>query len=161
MADTFIIEFDGTVLRRGFWLYVWDITVPDGNHVLYVGRTGDNSSPYAQALLWRVERNAGENATTQMVRKHLLSREIDVFGCHYRVVGHGPIFEQVAGKDFAAHKPLRDKVGALEKRLADDLKAAGYDVMNSVTWKPPLDAELYDLVRTAFEADFPALAGNP
>jgi hypothetical protein len=157
MPDTFIVEFDGTVLRRGFWLYVWDIAHPDGDNVLYVGRTGDNSSPYAQALLWRIEKNAGETATTRMVRRHLENRGIDVFACQYRVIGHGPIYDQVLDKDFAAHKPLRDTVGAMEKKLAEDLRDAGYDVMNTVRWKPALDPELYAPIRAAFTAEFPGL----
>jgi hypothetical protein len=50
MPKTFSVTLDGAMLRRGFWLYVWEIKTPDGKDVLYVGRTGDNSSPYAQSL---------------------------------------------------------------------------------------------------------------
>ena len=42
----YAMSFDGALLGRGFWLYVWRIT--DGSRsVLYVGRTGDSSSPHA------------------------------------------------------------------------------------------------------------------
>jgi hypothetical protein len=33
--------------------------------------------------------------------------------------------------------------------------------MNTVSWKPALDSELYEPVRAAFAAEFPALAGDP
>jgi hypothetical protein len=35
------LEFDGALLARGFWLYIWEITTNDGGKVHYVGRTGD------------------------------------------------------------------------------------------------------------------------
>lgn len=44
VAATFTVTLDGAMLRRGFWLYVWEITTPNGDKVLYVGRTGDSSS---------------------------------------------------------------------------------------------------------------------
>lgn len=157
MPKTFTVELDGGMLRRGFWLYVWEITTPDGEKVLYVGRTGDNSSPYAQSLFNRLGQNLGRLANASMVRNNLEKRGIDPARCRFRMVGHGPIFDEVPDKDFEAHKPLRNEVGAIEKQLADDLKAAGYDVMNEVRWKAPLDQELYEPVRAAFAAKFPAL----
>lgn len=56
-----------------------------------------------------------------------------------------------------AHKPIRDKVCTAEKKLAVDLKAARYDVMNEVRCNAPLDEEVYDPVHGAFEEDFPGL----
>ena len=56
-----------------------------------------------------------------------------------------------------AHKPIRDQVAALEKRLAEDLKAAGYDVMNTVRSSAVLDEALYEEVRAAFAEEFPGL----
>ncbi len=47
-ATTQVVQFDGAFLRRGFWLYVWEVTVPNGATIVYVGRTGDSSSPNAQ-----------------------------------------------------------------------------------------------------------------
>jgi len=157
MRQTFTVTLDGGMLRRGFWLYVWEITTPDGRKVLYVGRTGDNSSPYAQSLFNRLGQNLGTLANASMVRNNLEKRGIDPAQCQFRMVGHGPIFDEVANKDFEAHKPIRDNVGAIEKQLAEDLKAAGYDVMNEVRWKAPLDQELYEPVRAAFAVEFPGL----
>jgi hypothetical protein len=97
-----------------------------------------------------------------MVRNNLERRGIDPAQCQFRMVGHGPIFDEAPNKNFEAHKPIRDKVGAIEKKLAEDLKTAGYDVMNEVRCKAPLDQELYEPVRAAFAAEFPGLPGpNP
>jgi hypothetical protein len=157
MPKTFTVTLDGAMLRRGFWLYVWEITRPDGEKVLYVGRTGDNSSPYAQSLFNRLGQNLGNLTTASMVRNNLEKRGINPDQCQYRMVGHGPLFDQVPNKDFEAHKPIRDKVGAVEKKLAEDLKASGYDVMNEVRWNAPLDEDLYKPVRAAFAVEFPGL----
>jgi hypothetical protein len=157
MPETFTVRLDGAMLRRGFWIYVWEITMPDGEKVLYVGRTGDNSSPNAQSLFNRLGQNLGTLPNASMVRNHLGKRGIDPAQCQFRMVGHGPIFDEVPNKDFEAHKPIRDKVGAIEKRLAEDLKAAGYDVLNEVKWKAPLDQEMYEPIRAAFAVEFPGL----
>ncbi len=154
MPETFIVTLEGPMLRRGFWLYVWEITTPDGRRVLYVGRTGDNSSPYAQSLFNRLGQNLGTLANASMVRNNLEKRGIDPAQCLFRVVGHGPIFDEVPDRDFEVHRAIRDKVGAIEKQLAEDLKAAGYDVMNEVRWRASLDRDLYESVRAAFAVEF-------
>ena len=94
MPKTFTVTLDGAMLRRGFWLYVWEITTPDGKEVLYVGRTGDNSSPYAQSLFNRLGQNLGTLANASMVRNNLEKRGIDPAQCQFRMVGHGPIFDE-------------------------------------------------------------------
>jgi hypothetical protein len=52
------------------------------------------------------------------------------------------------------HKPIYDQVAALEKNLAEDLKAAGYDVMNTVRSIALLDEALDEQMRAAFAEDF-------
>lgn len=91
MPETFTVTLDGAMLRRGFWLYVWEITMPEGKKVLYVGRTGDNSSPYAQSLFNRLGQNLGTLANASMVRNNLEKRGIDPAECQFRMVGHGPV----------------------------------------------------------------------
>lgn len=39
-VTSYSMSFDGELLKRGFWLYVWDIRTATERH-LYVGRTGD------------------------------------------------------------------------------------------------------------------------
>jgi hypothetical protein len=160
MPKTITVVLDGAVLQRGFWVYVWEITALDRRSVLYVGRTGDSSSPNAQSLFNRLGQNLGNLANASMVRNHLEKRGIAPAQCQFRVVGHGPIFDEVADKDFEAHKLIRDKVAAIEKQLAEDLKGAGYDVMNDVRCEVPLDPELYESVRAAFAAEFTALRSD-
>ena len=57
------------------------------------------------------------------------------------------------------HKPLRDVVAAMEKQLAEDLSNAGYNVLNVVHCKKPLDIVLWKDVRSAFANHFERL-GN-
>jgi hypothetical protein len=157
MPETFTVTLDGRMLRRGFYLYVWEITPPDGEKVLYVGRTGDNSSPNAQSLFNRLGQNLGTLATSSMVRNNLEKRGIDPTQCRFDMVGYGPIFDEVPETNMETHKPIRDKVGAAEKRLPEDLAAAGYDVMNQVRCNAALDVEVYAQVRAAFAARFEGL----
>jgi hypothetical protein len=157
MPETFTVTLDGAMLRRGFYLYVWEITPPDGKKVLYVGRTGDSSSPNAQSLFNRLGQNLGTLATSSMVRNNLEKRGIDPTECQFDMVGYGPIFDEVPDKNMETHMPLRDKVGAAEKKLAEDLAAVGYDVMNRVRCNAALDEEIYEQVRAAFAARFERL----
>jgi hypothetical protein len=92
-----------------------------------------------------------------MLRNHLDKRKLSMTGCTFRLVAHGPVLPEAEDKSMDAHKLHRDVVAAIEKRLADDLLAAGYDVMNTVNCKQPLDPQLYAGVRAAFEAEFPRL----
>ena len=65
-------SFDGALLGRGFWLYVWCIT--DGDRkVLYVGRTGDSSSPHASSPFKRIGQHldAGPNAKGNALARQL------------------------------------------------------------------------------------------
>ena len=77
-------------------------------------------------------------------------------------MAHGPILEEATTQ--AEHCERRDVVAALEKALAEAMSAAGYEVINSVHSRKPLDAELFAGVRTAFAAHFSKLtsgAGTP
>ena len=56
-----------------------------------------------------------------------------------------------------AHRPIRDQVGAAEEKLAEDLVAAGYDVMNEVRCNAPLDEAVYEPIRAGFVDHFAGL----
>lgn len=157
MAKTYIVTLDGGVLERGFWLYVWEVTTPDGEKLLYVGRTGDSSSPNAQSPFARMGQHLGFPKNSSMLRNHLDKRGVAPEECRFRKVAYGPVLEEVEGKKMDAHKVRRDVVAALEKRLAEDLIAAGHDVMNNVNCEKPLDDDLYAQVRAAFAAEFEGL----
>ena len=82
---------------------------------------------------------------------------IDPVSCKKcEMVAYGPIFREEGDK--GKHKKPRDKVAALEKKLRDTLKDVGYNVMNRVHSKQPLDNDLWEEVREAFTAYFPELA---
>jgi hypothetical protein len=161
---TYRLTIPGPLIRRGFWLYVWRVNV-GSKELLYVGRTGDNSSPFATPAYHRMGQHLGRVKTQNALRKHLESRGISPEKCtSFELIAHGPIFPEVSGPDgasrlslMAKHLPVRDIVGALEKKLAESLSAAGYTVMNTVNWKPPLDGRLWRNVRSAFSEYFPKL----
>ena len=146
----------GPILSRGFWLYVWEVRLPDGKNVLYVGRTGDNSTPNAAAPFSRAGQHFGTNENQNMIRRHLEKREICPEQCiTFELIACGPLFKET--KDWNEHVPRRDKVARLEKELADSLKAAGYDVLNEVHSRKCLDTSRWAEVREAFAAHFPGL----
>ena len=154
-ASLHSLTLPGVMLRRGFWLYVWRIRVK-GETLLYVGRTGDESSPHASAPYDRFGQHLGRNKNANALKRNLLARglhldQIDA----YDFVSYGPVHNEA--DDMETHSPLRDAVAALEKALADGLVAAGYVVLNKVHCRRPLDATEWDKVRTAFAAEFPGL----
>ncbi len=151
-AATQVICFEGQLLQRGFWLYVWEVTTADGAVLLYVGRTGDSSSMNAQSPFVRMGQHVGYQQNSSMLRKYLEARNVDLEQCRFRQVAHGPIIEEAA--DIETHRERRDAIAAMEKRLAEDLVAAGYEVMNPVACRKTLDAQLYADVRAAFAAHF-------
>lgn len=124
--------------------------------MLYVGRTGDESSPHASAPYDRFGQHLGRNKNANALRRNLEKHglKLDLIDS-YDFVFYGPLFSEV--KDFEAHKHLRDVVAALEKQLADRLTLAGYDVLNKVNCRRPLDLDLWEKVREAFAKDFPEL----
>jgi hypothetical protein len=167
---TFRLTFPGPMLRRGFWLYVWCVTAADNKKLLYVGRTGDNSSPNASPPYIRMGQHLSSIKNQNALRSHLLKRGFKPEECQaFDLVAHGPIYEEIAKpEDFdhadkagrltlmKLHTPLRNIVGAMEKRLATELSAAGYAVMNTVKWKHVSDADWLP-IRRAFAEDFPKL----
>jgi len=101
--------------------------------------------------------NLGTLPTSSMVRNNLEKRGVDAVECNFRMVGRGPIFDEAAPKTMDAHKPIRDQVAALERKLAEDLEAAGYDVINTVRSNAALDEALYEQVPAAFAKEFSGL----
>lgn len=165
---TYTMTLPGALLQRGFWLYVWRVESPQGE-LLYVGRTGDNSSPNAGAPYTRMGQHLGSIENQNALRSHLDTQHIDPGLCTFHMIAHGPIHPEVerpADKDerkarrnelFDAHLPFRNEVGALEKALAEALAAAGYHVLNTVKWKHTHDPAAWTAVRDAFSAEFPRL----
>lgn len=147
------IAFRGEVLERGFWLYVWEITPPQGAPLLYVGRTGDHASGVAQSPFNRFSNHLGGNKHSNALKRHLAAREVRAEACAFRFLPYGPLSVPCDTE----HRAACDTMQALEKALADALRAAGYDVVNTVHCRKALDAALWQQVRTAFAQHFPAL----
>ena len=171
---TFKLTLPGPMLRRGFWLYVWRVMTTDDRELLYVGRTGDNSSPNASPPFTRMGQHLGFAKNQNALRRNLMARGISPEDCHaFHLVAHGPIRPEVVKPDgyvdansdaraalMEKHLPIRNLVGAMEKRLAAELADAGYVVLNRVKWRHAVGDEDWLPVRDAFAKDFPWLE-NP
>ena len=161
-AATRRLTLPGAMLARGFWLYVWRIETPKGE-MLYVGRTGDSSSPHASPPFTRMTQHLGKQKNSNALRRNLLTAGIEAEDCKsFDLIAHGPIFDEVPSdgtreERMEKHKPLRDIVAEMDKQLADDLTKAGYNVLNVMHSKKPLDVVLWKDVRTAFAKHFERL----
>ncbi len=155
-AQTHTLTFPGAILARGFWLYVWKIVTAEGKTVLYVGRTGDTSSPNAQSPFNRLSQHLGRNRHANALRRNLENAGIEPEKCRsFNMIAHGPLLVEQA--DMESHKPCRDTMAALEKALADALATAGYTVLNKVGCKIPVDSERLRAVLDSFTPHFPKL----
>lgn len=171
------LKLPGGMTQRGFWLYVWRVENPNGKEFLYVGRTGDNSSPYAASTYRRMGQHLGDadntNALLKHLRQHDSARPIHEYET-FEMFSYGPIFPEVDrhanfayrvephwGKAMEIHKAFRDRISALEKKLADELKECNYNVMNQVNANTPLDDEDWQQVKVAFAEHFPELKDRP
>jgi hypothetical protein len=139
--------------------------------LVYVGRTGDNSSPNASPAYIRMGQHLGSVDTQNALRKHLKKRGIEPETCQtFDLVAHGPLYPEIEKPGRFSHEdkvlrkqlmgkhiPLRNIVGAMEKALAEELHASGYLLLNQVKWPHPLDTELWRPVRAAFAKHFPRL----
>lgn len=75
------ISLTGELLRRGFWLYVWEIIPKSGDPVLYVGMTGDSSSPNAQSPFAGLGQHLGTNKHANALARHLKAKNIESSEC--------------------------------------------------------------------------------
>src|SRR5580692_1692961 len=119
--NAYAMRFDGALLTRGFWLYVWRVT-DVSRSVLYVGRTGDTSSPNASSPFRRIGRHleVGPKAKGNALGRQLARAGIDPACCTFEMIAVGPIFPEQANME--RHVVVRDQVAALERALADHLR---------------------------------------
>lgn len=148
------ISFDGCVLARGFWLYVWEITRPDGVLVHYVGRTGDKASGVCQSPFDRFSKHLGANPHNNALQRHLEKHKLRQEDCSFRFHALGPIL----ANSKLSHSEKCDVLAALEKALADSMRAADYEVLNKVNCRMPLNNELWEQLRVRFARAFPKLS---
>ncbi len=158
------LTLPGQMLQRGFWLYVWRVQTPKGER-LYVGRTGDSSSPHATAPYTRMGQHLGFSKAANSLRRLLAEAGVEPESCRqFDLISYGPIFseigmtkDQLRADQMLLHTPVRDQMAALEKKLRDALAAAGYSVLNVVHSKKQCDAAQWEAVRNVFTEHFPSL----
>jgi hypothetical protein len=100
-----------------------------------------------QHLGFRKESNA--------VRRHLKARGIEAEQCGFRLVAHGPILGEGANDE--VHRVRVEIVASMERALAEAMRTAGYNVLNTVRCRRLLDQELFAGVLKGFWEKFPKL----
>ena len=159
MIRSHSMKFDGALLQRGFWLYVWEIK-GDKSHHVYVGRTGDNASPHAQSPFKRIGQHLdpSPNAKGNALGKQLRNAGVKHVGCTFEMVAIGPLFPEQ--RTMTEHVPVRDQMAALERAVADDLKDRGYEVLGTHPRVGKPDSSLVAQLRTLLEDRFPQVRPN-
>jgi len=175
MPHTFVLDLPAGMTQRGFWLYVWQVATEKGD-LHYVGRTGDNSSPYAASVYRRMGQHLGDADNTNALLTHLrrvfADGDIRAFE-RFRMISHGPIFPEVErhpdfkhneaphyAEAFERHRPFRDRMALLEAHLAAELRRSGYTVLNRFSAHKAPQQEDWLPVREAFAEHFPRLSDS-
>lgn len=153
------MEFNGELLERGFWLYVWEITEGKSCH-LYVGRTGDSSSPNASSPFNRIGQHLDfrENAKGASLAKRLKEAGINPKKSKFRMLALGPFFPEQ--EEFEAHKPYRDQMATFEYELARHLKNMGHSVLGVHHQGAPVDSTQLGNVKEIVEKFLSESAAN-
>ena len=156
MLQSYSMTFDGHLLNRGFWLYVWQIKGPLSHHV-YVGRTGDSSSPHASSPFKRIGQHLdpSPNAKGNALGKQLRRAGVKYDECSFEMIAIGPIFPEQS--EFEAHKPMRDQLASLERAIADELRQRGYVVLGTHPRAGSPDQALLEQLRVRLAPKFPDL----
>lgn len=162
-----MLSLPGKMLHRGMWLYVWRVETPKGE-MLYVGRTGDSSSPHETAPYTRMGQHLGFSKAADSLRRLLVENDVAPEDCvRFELISHGPIYpeiglkkDQIRLEQMRLHTPVRDKMAGLEKKLRDELHESGYRVLNVVHSKKEFDKDVWNEVKAAFAEHFPKLASD-
>jgi hypothetical protein len=148
------MAFDGLLLQRGFWLYVWRIRSPQGLYV-YVGRTGDSSSPHAASPFSRMARHldARANAKSNAMMRQIVKAGLDPTRCRLEFVAFGPLFPEQ--RTMKSHRPIRDKMAAAEHALATFLRQRGYTVLGTHSKSGHRETGVLERLRSQLVKEFP------
>ena len=165
-SSTYVLSFPGIMTQPGFWLYVCKIIPPKGKVLLYVGMTGDpppkdknNKPKRPNSPFGRITASLGENINSSAIRRHLQKVGLTPDECRsFELIAYGPVFPVTCERK--KYDEQWRGVAALEKALADALKAAGYCVLNKVDSKQVYDPELWHKVKEAFGCHFAKLTGK-
>jgi hypothetical protein len=151
---SFQMSFDGGVLQRGFWIYVWRIT-NSSREWLYVGRTGDSSSKYASSPFSRIGQHLDfrTKAKGNAMARQLKQVGIDPLDSKFEMIAVGPIFDEQS--DFDSHKPIRDIMSGIEKKVALILRDRNYTVIGKHQSKSVPDPKILGTVVDKLDKMFP------
>mgnify|MGYP001560457347 FL=1 len=124
------LRFSGSLLKRGFWIYLWRIRSRE-KMIIYVGRTGDNSSRYASSPFNRLSTHLDlrQTAKGNSLVRLLKGKGINPVSCTFEMLAVGPLFKEQ--RSYRSHKPYRDRTALLEAELASYLKEKGYEVLGN------------------------------
>ena len=158
------LNFRGLLLKRGFWLYVWQIRAPSGTCVYYIGRTGDNSTATASSPLNRAGMHYDTNPKAKGKRliHRIQAQGWDPEQCEYRLAAVGPLFREES--TLQEHKPIRNVVATLEHAVAENFRSRGLSVLgvHHASKKAPLDQSIFsEALQAMNDALFPASANAP
>ncbi len=127
MPSKYQLTFDGDLLQRGFWIYIWKVEDrKTSNLYYYVGRTGDSSSLNASSPFSRLSSHLSKNPKANALLKHLHAQGIAVGECRFDFFSFGPLFFEAF--NWEDHKHKRDKTATVEKMVAQSLKERGVTV---------------------------------
>jgi hypothetical protein len=143
-----------SLLKRGFWIYVWKIRIREGRPKFYVGMTGDTGSYSAQSPLNRVSAHLGHNERSNHLRRYLQSHGIDIECCEaLDFAAYGPMGN--VPSDEAEYRVARAKIAAVEKRLWEHMACKGLDMLNRCpSCRTAHDPQIFERVRAQLEPFF-------
>lgn len=145
------INFQGALLQRGFWLYVWRVN-QELREALYVGRTGDSSSRFAASPFSRLGQHLDlrPKATANMLLRNLKKSGFDPVQCSYSLFAFGPLYPEQP--TLPEHRRIRDLVAPIESALAKQLAADGHQVIGNHPKASRPESVLYDQALEHFRA---------
>jgi hypothetical protein len=159
-TGTYALTLAPALLEEGFWLYVIKIKTKENQEYLYVGRTGDTSSPNSAAPIKRLSQHLGSNKNNNSLQRHIDVKQMS----DLEFIAHGPVFpaekhleEESREIKMARHKEPLGNISALECKLAQELKNAGYNVLNEVRSNATLNESKWQEVKEAFAKHFDQL----
>lgn len=140
------LRFDGRLLQRGFWIYIWRISNKE-RRWYYVGRTGDNSSVNAASPFSRLSDhfNTRSSASANMILRHLNLLGVDSTNCFFEMLAIGPLYlEQTNMED---HLAFRDRTAAIESATAKYIHEKGQEVMGKHPRATSIEGEVWNVVK--------------
>jgi len=142
------ISFQGGLLERGFWLYIWRIEYK-GRVCYYVGRTGDSSSRYAASPFSRLSQHLDvrNSASANMLLRNIRAAGFNPLECFFEMTAFGPIFPEQHTLD--QHRQFRDRIAPLESALAEYLRQRGLEVIGKHPSPGSVDQKIFSEVLTS------------